>query len=116
MLFAPVCDPSNNYGLAWASGEWGQPPGNSDGYSSFPATVSECCAACFTTTGCAFFEFFEEECHLTTFGGGPVTNPYNNVCPNGVAGFNFAPGSDFNPPANVFAEGPCSGPYTGPNS
>ncbi|KAE8441930.1 hypothetical protein EG329_004138, partial [Mollisiaceae sp. DMI_Dod_QoI] len=73
-----VCNPSNDYGLAWASGEWGQPSGNKPGYSSFSATAAECCAACYTTKGCAFFEFFEEVCYLTTFGGGPVTNPYNS--------------------------------------
>lgn len=112
LFFTPVCNPSNAYGLAWASGEWGQPTGNQPGYSSFSATAAECCAACYTTTGCAFFEFFEEVCYLTTFGGGPVTNPYNTVCPNGLAGFNFAPGDVFQPPQNVFGEGPCSGPLT----
>lgn len=112
LSFTPVCDPSNDYGLAWASGEWGQPAGNQPGYSSFPATAAECCTACYTTTGCAFFEFFEEVCHLTTFGGGPVTNTYNTECPNGLASFNFAPGDVFQPPQNVFGEGPCSSPLT----
>jgi hypothetical protein len=112
LFFTPVCNPSNNYGFAWGSGEWGPPAGNKQGNLVFSSTPAECCAACYTTTNCAFYFFFEESCTLTTFGGGPITNPYNTLCPNGLAGFNFTPGDYFQPPQNVFGEGPCSGPFT----
>ncbi|KAF4626502.1 hypothetical protein G7Y89_g11654 [Cudoniella acicularis] len=98
-----ACSPSNNYGLLYNSGDYGPPPGTKSDGSTFAATPQTCCARCFTTEGCLFFESFDGQCALTVYNNGPITNPNNSECPYGQASFDFVSG-------NVFGEGPCSGP------
>jgi len=94
-----ACSPDNS--LLYASGEIWPPAGSQPSYSDFASTLAECCARCFTTKGCAFYEYFAGECYLTIENGGPFTNPYNALCPNAPTGFSFIPGS-------AFGSGPCA--------